>query len=151
MLVTLYCDASWNSSKNVGGWAVWLRSSHGRIVRSGECPDYCDSSTVAELAAIFAGLHIATESWADTSKVLVRSDCTGALSAIRNKPRVASMVRLHRKISQLKVLSGIAIEDRWVKGHQFSGEVEAYVNNRVDRLAYREMRQAAMRSHSSTS
>ena len=136
MLVTLYTDASW--SGDVGGWAVWLRSDHGRVIRHGPVPDYVRSSTSAELAAIFAGLHLAVTTWADTKTVLIRSDCKPALemSTGDSTPQHRNICarRLVDRIRQVE-RHPIRLIPRWVKAHQTGGAVEAFINNRVDELA----------------
>ena len=78
--VTAYTDASFRAGK--GGWAIWLRSSAGRVVRRGECPlSICDS-TEAELYAVLQAVKIAVEVWPTTCGVLINSDCKGILRAL---------------------------------------------------------------------
>lgn len=141
MRVTLYCDASWSDEHRVGAWAVWLRSGVGRIVRAGHCPAYCDSSTSAELAAIFAGMHIATTKWFDVTRILVRSDCKSALDAMLTPAAPASMQRLQNRIVTLIGMRGISVDPRWCPGHAGQGDTAGFVNNQVHRLAYDTMKQ----------
>lgn len=142
MLTTLYCDASWYQEERVGGWAVWLRSERGRIVRAGTVPDYCEHAYEAELAAIFAGVYLTTASWPDTSAIVVRSDCDAALKLMsgRNLPRHQGAHMLTSKISEIQ--KSIRLLPKWVKGHQSGDSTEAWINRKVDRLAREKARGA---------
>ncbi|MEI7891749.1 MAG: ribonuclease H family protein [Myxococcales bacterium] len=151
MLVTLYTDASYSQSRG-SGWAVWLRSNRGRIVRYGECPPYVSSSHDAELSAIFAGVYLARSSWPDATRILVCSDCKGALDQIAahlTRARHSSTARLLTKIDKLVAGSGVTLDCRWVKGHQNpSNGVGAWLNVRCDALSRlgREARAASKRT-----
>src|SRR5688572_30666413 len=84
MWVTCYTDASW-AKKSGGGWAVWLRSSEGRVVRQGPCPPYVKDSLEAELSAIYAGVFLAVRTWGSSvAGVLVCSDCQSALELLES-------------------------------------------------------------------
>lgn len=133
--VTLYCDASWYAEESVGGWAVWVRSTYGRIVRAGVCPDYLTNSYEAEIAAIFAGLHLTTKAWPELKSILVRSDCTGALRALENPPRSPGGKRLHSKIVELRQEHGLKLIPAWVRGHQGGSRRDAWLNRKVDEMA----------------
>lgn len=145
MLVTLYCDASWLPEHNVGGWAVWLRSEQGRVIRSGTTPDYCTMAFEAELAAVFAGIHLARRHWNDTSKVIVCSDCEQALWLMtgRLSPSRYASSRLMSRIR--KESKEIRLVPKWVKGHRVTGGTDAYLNRRVDQMARKAARKAARR------
>lgn len=135
MLTTLYCDASWYHEEKVGGWAIWLRSEKGRIVRAGAVPDYCLHAYEAEFAAVFAGIHLALVSWPETKAILVRSDCDSALKLMtgRHQPRHEGARRLAEKVAEFR--SSVRLLPRWVKGHQSGDSTEAWINRRVDRMA----------------
>jgi len=141
MLTTLYCDASWATHKQLGGWAVWLRSDEGRIIENGPTPGYCTLSYEAELAAIFAGVHLATTRWPGTEAILVRSDCQQALDLISEKrppkDKHPGACRLVSKILEARNVANVRLIPRWVKGHQSGGKVDAWLNRRVDILSRR--------------
>lgn len=117
----------------------------GRIVRSGPCPDWragtggrrCQRSYEAELAAIFAGIHLATTHWPQTSVIIVRSDCQQALDIITRriipKQRHAGARRLRDKIAELR--RQVRLVPKWVKGHQSGNRTDAWLNRKVDELA----------------
>ena len=122
------------------GWAVWLRSSEGRVVRSGRCPSYVQSSNAAELSAIYAGVFLAVDAWGDrVGSVLVCADCQGALALA--EPSLSpwpAMRRLQEKLRALLEGRGVALSLRWVRGHQApSRSTQAYLNGRCDALARR--------------
>lgn len=139
--VTCYTDASFTPKG--AGWGVWLRSSHGRVVHRGVCPEYVADSLDAEIAAIFAGLFLARRAWGDAVRgIVVRTDCRNAISFLGPeplRPRVLrtrpGTVRLREKIHGLAAQHGIALEFKWVKGHQSSDTVPAFLNRTCDRLA----------------
>ncbi|MCG8424032.1 MAG: RNAse HI domain-containing protein [Proteobacteria bacterium] len=136
--VTCYTDASWSPRKG-GGWAVWLRSGQGRIVRRGPCPPYVTSSYEAELAAIFAGIYLAANAWGALVRgITVYSDCRAALEILTPEARPARAMagRLQGKIRGLLNRYAVELETRWVKGHQpISAGTAAYLNRQCDRLA----------------
>lgn len=142
MFVTLYCDASFCRESRVGGWAAWLRSECGRIVRSGVTPPYCVESYEAEIAAVFAGLHLAVTSWPTTTAVLVRSDCRSALDALApgRAFRHEGAVKLASMISDLRERHSLRLIPGWVKGHRHGAAVDVHLNRQVDAKAKAVMR-----------
>jgi ribonuclease HI len=143
--VTLYTDASYSPHKG-GAWAVWLRSTRGRIVRSGRCPNYVRNSNDAEFAAIYAGIYLAICAWGrEVTGVLVRSDSEGALALARSAARPARTRRmrgLQTKLRRLVEPSQVELELRWVKGHQpKSASTAAWLNGYCDRLARKRRRE----------
>lgn len=152
MLVTLYCDASFCSRTKTGGWAVWLRSDAGRIVRGGACPEYVAHAYEAELAAIFAGVHLALTQWPQTTAVLVRSDCRAALDIMRQQQRVKhpGARTLAGKIQALRTKKRTRLIPRWVKGHQHGEAVDAWLNRKVDALARDHMQRTRRAKQAST-
>ena len=146
MWVTAYCDASW-SRRQRGAWAVWLRSNAGRFVRHGLCPAYVTDSTAAELAAVFAAIHMSVSAWGDrVTGVLVCSDCQSALELAdvgRPLARNKALRRLQERIRALVESTSIALRSRWVKGHQpSSAGTAAFLNNWCDRSARQARRRA---------
>jgi len=141
VLTTLYCDASFCPDKKVGGWAIWLRSEHGRIVEDGPTPEYCQNSYEAELAAIYAGIYRTSRRWPMTAAILVRSDCQTALDLMENRyeARSGGGRRLATKIQELKARHDLRLIPRWVKGHQRGSKTDAWLNNKVDELARKVM------------
>lgn len=137
MFVTLYTDASWDHKARVGGWACWLRSNQGKIVRAGYVPDYCVYAYEAELAAVFAGIWTALQSWDATHTILIRSDCQQALALVdgQSAAKHYGACRLQSKLQELRRSSNVRLLTRWVKGHRRSSTTDAWVNNRVDQIA----------------
>lgn len=147
--MTCYTDASY--SKGAGGaWAVWLRCERGRLVRHGLCPPYVHESNAAELAAIYAGLYLAVSTWGDAvAGVSVRSDSRVALALADPEHRMATdgaARRLQKRIRRLLREHELALDCRWVRGHQpVHAGTHAYLNDRCDRLAKRARRSAEPR------
>jgi ribonuclease HI len=137
--VTCYTDASF-SRRHGGAWAVWLRSTKGRIVQSGVCPSYVKDSNVAELAAIFAGVYIAIRSWGSQVRgIFVRSDSVVALAWVDPQAplgRLRATRRLQRKLRELLASAGVELSCRHARGHRPRNEsTSAFLNAHCDRLA----------------
>jgi len=149
MWVTCYADASYSKRKG-GGWAVWLRSDQGRVVRDGHCPAYVKSSIHAELAAIYAGMFLAVCTWGEhVEGITVNSDSSVALDLVDCHADLSadpSARRLQERIRALVEKRSLKIERRWVKAHR-DPEVgtAAYLNHQCDRRA----RKARARSNPS--
>lgn len=134
--VTVHADASFGNGK--GGWAVWVKTLQGRVVRSGVCPEYVKHSGHAELSAIYAGIYVAVTAFPSCNGVLVRSDCFGALRDLERRTEASgdeAVQRLRDKI--IEALGPRWLRIKWVKGHGDGNKVESYVNNTCDRLARR--------------
>lgn len=136
--VTCYTDASFRP-KYGAGWAVWLRSDAGRIVRSGPCPSYVSNASHAEMAAIFAGVYLAIRIWGSRVRgIQIRSDSLEALgwadpeSAISKQ---APAARLQQRLREVLREHGVTVERRWVKGHRGCVDVAAYLNTQCDKLS----------------
>jgi ribonuclease HI len=150
---TCYTDAS--LSKKGGAWAFWLRFREGRVVRTGACPRYVRNSNEAELAAIFAAIHVATTTWSGRlSGILVCSDCRFALGVLDGtmplKKRYGSAVqRLVEKTRAALERENIALRTRWVPGHRDPATgTAAFLNDACDRLAARRRKRARSSSSS---
>lgn len=132
--VTVHADASYGPQG--GGWAVWVRTKAGRVVRSGVCPGYIKHSGHAELSAIFAGIHVAVTCFPKCLGVLVRSDCQEALRHLERrteKSRDPAVQRLRDKV--VEALGTRWLRIKWVKGHGRGEKTDSYVNNTCDRMA----------------
>ncbi len=141
MWVTCYTDASYSPRKG-GGWAVWLRSDLGRVVREGHCPRYVKNSTHAELAAMFAGVLLSLRTWGDSVEgITIFSDSQGALEALAAEApsdKDPAVRRLQDKIREVCRTEKVVVEGRWVKAHRdSSSSTAAYLNHRCDRAARR--------------
>jgi ribonuclease HI len=148
LTATVHADASWSRETMKGGWAIWVKSERERVIRAGPCPPYVKDNNEAELAAIFAGLHVlSTRSWfSDVGLVYVRSDCTSALRWMDVAPSAARHpggLLLYEKIKALRTAHPrCELDIGHVKGHQGRSTRPGYVNDRVDVLS-REARHAA--------
>jgi len=139
--VTCYTDASFRPKG--AGWAVWLRSLAGRVLRRGPCPPYVKNSLDAELSAIFAGVYVAWRTWGGAVRgVVIRTDCQSAIDLLsgvtisaRFRRRWPGTIKLCTKIRAFADEHDIELDLRWVKGHQKGNTVQAYLNKECDRLA----------------
>lgn len=120
-----------------------MRSARGRIVRRGACPSYVRSANEAEMAAIFAGVYMAWKAWgAAVRGLVVYTDSQAAVGFLNGealRPRIQrhapGVARLRERIRAFAGEHGIELDVRWVKGHQQTNTVRAYLNAQCDRLA----------------
>lgn len=143
MWATCYADASF--SRKRGAWGVWLRCERGRIVRNGTCPPYVKDANAAELAALFAGMYVATSTWSPALRgISLRSDSQAAIALADPSVKLArrdSYRRLQTKIRELVLAHSLELDLRWVRGHQpIANGTIAYLNRECDRLAKRARR-----------
>ena len=134
--VTVHADASYSQQTGQGTWAVWVKTAAGRVVLSGECPDYIKNAHHAELAAIYAGIHLAVANFPHVGGILVRSDCQPALRDVEKigvPDKNSVITTLREKIAA--AAGGRTIRTKWVKGHNGGGTRESWVNNACDRMA----------------
>lgn len=131
---TVHADASFKDGR--GSWAAWVKTSAGRVVRSGACPEYVRNSGHAELAAVFAGIHLAVSAFPHTTAILVRSDCRAALHNLAHRASPSSDPAVQRLRERIRTALGDRhVRIKWVKGHRGGDTVESWVNNACDRLA----------------
>lgn len=135
MWVTVYTDASF---RDIGGWAVWIRSEKGRIVRSGQCPRTVRDSADAEMYAAMKAVEICLENWGGVSGIQINSDCMMVVNALYpwSKPiRRDSILKIQDQIRQTLKAKGIRIRCKHVKGHSGKGNTRSWLNTQVDSLA----------------
>lgn len=142
MWVTLYTDAS--LKEGVASWAIWARSSEGRLVQSGEYPGYCAKSDHAEAYAILMGIKAILAKWKGVHGIQVNSDSRNALDIVRYMAPTASdpvmcgiQVSIEAELGRDYNIDseGVKLRAKWVKGHQWGGGVRAWLNNACDRIA----------------
>lgn len=132
MFVTAYTDASFNQH---GGWAVWLRSERGRVIRQGVCPSQVTDSFLAELWAIKQALEIAITEWPDTERVLINTDCLALVDALQ--PGAAYISReeaatIQEEIWAFAFAKYLTLHLKHVKAHTNGSDVRSYINRAVD-------------------
>lgn len=135
MLVTAYTDASFSAR---GGWAIWLRSGLGRIVRHGECPDTVTDSFMAELFAIKKALQVIVEEWPGEEMVLVNTDCLAAINGLAHGAasfRNAGLLALQEEIEAFAFSHYLTLRFKHVKGHTGADDIRSWLNRKVDQLS----------------
>jgi hypothetical protein len=135
--VTLYCDASSDHQKS--GWAVYLRSEKGRIIKHGKCPSGLVNSTGAEFYAVLMGIEIALAEWGKFDGIFVNSDCTSVCRGLwpwSNASRNKDLAKIQNKIRKICADHGILVRTKHVKGHQNPKTgVRSFLNGKVDGLS----------------
>lgn len=142
MWVTLYTDASLKDGK--ASWAIWARSSEGRLVHSGEYPGPCAVSDHAEAYAILMGIKAVLVAWEGVIGIQINSDSKNALAAVTYMaptPRDRVLADIQEQVETAlgrdyaRHEGGVRIRTKWVKGHQLGSGVRAWLNNACDRIA----------------
>jgi hypothetical protein len=95
------------------------------------------------MAAIFAGIYLARKAWgAAVRGLVVYTDSQAAIGFLSGEVRKAcsrrnapGIMRLRERIREFSDEHGIELDLRWVKGHQRTNTVRAYLNAQCDQLA----------------
>lgn len=135
--VTAYTDASFSTTRK--GWAIWLRSNEGRVVKNGECVSSLVADSVgAELWAILRAIETTLKTWPQTTGIQINSDCESILKflwpwspSLRNSLHRQIQLQIQTLVKQRK----IKVHTKHVKGHQTPNDIRFYLNNQVDKLA----------------
>ena len=135
---TLYTDASFAGTEKAG-WGIWLR--HGkppeRVQDWGSCAGVYDNN-VAEMVAIIRGVETALATWPELEGIGVKSDSRAALSwakfgaPLHRRDDIRHLQTYLRKILGDR---GCWIKCTWVRGHQWTGSTQGWLNNAVDGLS----------------
>ena len=132
LYVTLFADASYCPDTQAYGWCWWLKYGNPAKTEVGVGGGmWVQGSNQAEIEALRAGIAFVAENLGAGLKgkrVVVQSDCTGALEVI--KP----------ELQGLRQLGAAAAYTKHVKGHQGHKTARNSVNTLCDRLAKQEMK-----------
>ena len=135
MFATVITDASFCHKTKAAGWAAWIVSDSGRILKSGNFKRRPETPFQAEYWASCNGIHLAALNGA--TSVLLQTDCKGVIDAIsKNKGVIAKIRELHPSLQ---------IKTRHVKGHTSAKNPKTkgsryHVNRWCDEMARTEMR-----------
>lgn len=146
MRVTVITDASHCPVTKAAGYGYWAVSERNR--RGGGGPIRCpiDTSSAAEMIAMAYGLyHACTNGVAqEGDHVLLQTDCTGAIAALRSKRKELSKDERYAKkrFFEVKNEYGVTVSFRHVKGHTSRTEARYVTNNLCDQRAKAGMRLA---------
>lgn len=139
---TVYTDASGN--KKSWSWAFFARtcgryhSGSGTVGHRSRKNLKIAQSNSAEMYAIYMAVKEIINVWPDVKGIFVNTDnktCCFFFWPSRNNPGCVSSKKIYLMIQEL--LDGRWIRVKWVKGHQKSKNIRAYLNNKVDGMARR--------------
>lgn len=144
MKATVYSDGSFKKGvKRRGGYAYTLITDIHKTVESGEIPASAQYNThhYCEMFALVAGIHHATRIPGVKSIVALTDSktCIRFFYSYPPKCQDRLMVLSQLAISETRNL-GIRLTVRFVKGHQNSTSKNAKMNNLVDKLAKKSIR-----------
>lgn len=159
MLLTLFCDASFDHKTAAGGWGAWAKREDwprgkdacGRVFGA-------HNSTEAELLGIAEAITVSLAlGWLDQADVMIQCDNLAALAVIyysadgidtptkngiriadHGKPDISPVMRRALQ-STTEALGGKRVFLRHVKGHSDASCGRSWVNKQCDLLAKREM------------
>lgn len=143
--VTINTDASFNHQGNFGGFAFWIASDQGRIVRKGPLKSV-RSSNEAELQCIANALHTLLQSGlSHIDYIYINSDAKTVFEWVSSKAKKGTAEYVCFKILlQLKEKYGLKddkfFEFRHVKAHLHKKTKRHYVNDWCDKMAKAEMK-----------
>ena len=129
-LVTVNTDASFYEETNSGGWATWIRF-QGQLVTGAGKLLQPDTSERAEMMAICNALIIIArkEEW-NVQKIILNTDCMGAINKFRNKVENDIINTAYKEAPFMH-----AIEYRHVPGHRYTNTKKHWVNDWCDKKA----------------
>lgn len=131
LYITLFADASYCPNTQAYGWCWWLKHGSPPETKVGVGGGTrIRGSSQAETEALRAGLAFVRDTLGPVlqgKRVVVQSDCLGALEAIR--PELAG----------LRAQGAAQAYTKHVRGHRGNVTPRNAVNTLCDRLAYREM------------
>lgn len=150
--ITIYTDASHCSKTGTGGWACWVKFGKFETIQlSGFFKEQTLDSTEAELKAIANALSVVIRRLQPKEKILVVvTDSAMAIAYIMNgvkKPRQRFFDGWQRRTAIAARINAM-IPDRCelrvnkVKGHSKEDGARSYVNNVVDKAAYKKLQEA---------
>lgn len=126
----VYTDASTRKISGLGYIAT--DSKHNVIQKKGVVIDQADNNT-AELQAIIYAIDDTQDLLQKNEKVIIFTDSTYAIGAIRCNIYRSEEEPLVRKIQNLMDYGDYKL--MWIKGHCQDGTVLSYYNKRVDKIA----------------
>lgn len=127
----VYTDASSRGNKSGIAYIATDRN-HEVIQRSGVVIDGGDNNT-AELQAILYAIDDTQQLLQKNESVIIFTDSTYAINAIRNNGYREQEEALVKKIQNM--MSYAHYKVFWIKGHCQDGTVLSYYNKKVDKLA----------------
>lgn len=141
--VTINTDASFCPHTKAAGYAFWISSSSGRVVKSGPLKE-ARNPDESEMQAIANALHaLLTHPFykgKKFDKLWINSDSTNCLRKINKKVQDTEPSK-YVKDTLAKLLDEHGqVICKHVKAHKFTGTSRSYVNHWCDREAKKHMR-----------
>jgi len=140
-IVTVYTDGSYCNKTKAGGWGIWLRWHNGSKEFSGGLKDI-KNSQLTELEAVLQGIYKAYQllkhfDRLDNAMIVVVTDCDTIIQKFADRTK---WVDDYARIKDCKdFLGSVKVKLNKVKAHS-TGNIRRHLNNKVDALAYTEMR-----------
>lgn len=138
MTATINTDASHRPGMNLGGYAFWISTDKQRYKSSGLLKGKIIDSTEAELKAVANAFHhlIVNIKPEGLEKVYVNTDCMAVKNLIDSKKKCSNSGKYKEVLALIqKLIKGLDVEIRHVKGHKHTNTPRNYVNDWCDNAA----------------
>lgn len=150
--ITIYTDASLCPDTSAGGWACWVRFGKFETMQlSGFFKEETRDSTEAELKAIANAISVVIRRLQPKEKIIVVvTDSAMAIAYIKTgvkKPRHKHLAGWQRRTAIAERINhmipkGCELRVNKVQGHSKTDGKRSYVNNVVDKAAYKKLQEA---------
>lgn len=143
-IITIYTDASICGTTDCAAWGAWVKHAEGEsFTLSKVFKKKIKCTTSAELMAMANALFVVIKKLQpEKTKFVIVTDCEQAMNIING---VTSINKNHNKIKQYImgiIPPGCDIKVNKVKAHTGNDDCRSYINNVVDKLAKKAMREA---------
>lgn len=153
MLATINTDAGHAPRYNVGSYAYWIKTTTVRIQMSGILRGHIADSMEAEIKCIGNALAhlLGANGVPGISRIIINTDCTGAILAIRNHYKKAPDTPARQAAQLIAGMidnAGIPIQFRHVKAHVWKPDnhlaqsARHYVNDWCDQRCTERLEEA---------
>lgn len=140
MRATVNTDAGVFRRQQIGSFAFWIVSDSLKIKKSGMLKGEITSPILAEIRAIINALHILNCCGEEVSKVVVNTDCTGAIHFF-NMPQSKVRKKYGKEwhhYCKVKI-KGVEYDFRHVKAHTDTETSRRWVNDWCDKKCREEL------------
>ena len=136
-----YTDGSHHPDTGKGGVGLWVRDNETRILKAIPTPPWAVNSNLVELFGVCAAIETAlTELTQEANILVIKTDSQSTANwfgwqgnkSVPKQPEALEMMQHVLELATDRRVKGVV---KWVKGHQGTGSVVGYLNNRVDKMA----------------
>lgn len=145
MIIDIYTDASFFSSKKIGGYAIWI-SHGGEILKHSGSLKHTDNSTEAETMAIANALYIVScMDFKKIKNIVIITDSLQSIKKIKSKAKKNSPYKIaYKLLIDIRIKNNIKkplkSNFRHVKAHEGLDSIDKRINKWCDHEAKKQGR-----------